>query len=231
MECLVSSPPKIESHRLDSSPVSLRRSIRIMSSIGPMARTAEDLVLLYSIIAGPDGRDTEVLPVPVGDVPELDLKKVRIAFASTFPGFPIAAEICNAIEELAQQLNRLGAVVEEATLPRLDFNQELSSAGELIGMTIGAFQPEENKPPTTLTQYLQALHRRDQSMIAWEKFFQEWDVLLCPPSMTTAFPHCETGSPLRVDDREVVYWMVSAHGTLFNYTGHPAIVLPSMSLR
>jgi amidase len=22
------------------------------------------------------------------------------------------------------------------------------------------------------------------------------------------------------------YWMVSAHSTLFNYTGHPAVVLP-----
>jgi amidase len=23
-----------------------------------------------------------------------------------------------------------------------------------------------------------------------------------------------------------VYWMVSAHSTIFNYTGHPAVVLP-----
>jgi amidase len=30
------------------------RSVRIMSCIGPMARSAEDLTLLYSIIAGPD---------------------------------------------------------------------------------------------------------------------------------------------------------------------------------
>src|SRR6266487_632414 len=36
------------------------RPVRIMSCIGPMARTVDDLALLYSIIAGPDGRDTEV---------------------------------------------------------------------------------------------------------------------------------------------------------------------------
>src|ERR1700694_4982168 len=42
------------------------RPLRIMSTIGPMARTAEDLALLYSIIAGPDGLDNEVPPVPVG---------------------------------------------------------------------------------------------------------------------------------------------------------------------
>jgi len=202
------------------------RSVRLMSCIGPMARTVEDLALPYSIIAGPDRRDTEVQPVPVDDVPEPELKDLRIAFAPTFPGFPAAADIRQAIEELAQQLGRLGVVVEEVALPELDFIQELSSAGELIGMVIGAFQPEENKPPTTLAQYLEALHRRDQSIIAWEQFFDEWDVLLCPPSMVTAFPHRETGSPLQVDAQAVEYWMVSAHCTLFNYTGHPAVVLP-----
>jgi amidase len=108
----------------------------------------------------------------------------------------------------------------------LDFDQALSSAGELIGMAVGAFQPEENQPPATLAQYLEALHRRDQSIIAWEQFFDKWDILLCPPCMTTAFPHCETGAPLRVDGREVVYWLVNAHTTLFNYSGHPAVVLP-----
>src|SRR5690348_15390950 len=69
------------------------RPIRIMSCIGPMARTVEDLTLLYAIIAGPDGRDTEVAPVPVEEVPQLTLKNLRIAFAPTFPGIPATAEI------------------------------------------------------------------------------------------------------------------------------------------
>ena len=117
--------------------LSTPRSVRIMSCIGPMARTVEDLALLYQIIAGPDVRDTEVQPVPVDDVPQLELKHLRIAYAPTFPGFPVAAEIRTAVEELAQQLSPLCAVVEEATLPALDFNQELARAGEVIGMIIG----------------------------------------------------------------------------------------------
>jgi len=44
--------------------------------------------------------------------------------------------------------------------------------------------------------------------------------------MMTAFPHCEPGAPLLVDGQEVSYWMISAHSTVFNYTGHPAAVLP-----
>jgi amidase len=127
--------------------------------------------------------------VPVDDMPKLALKNLRIAFAPTFPGFPAAADIRGAVEELAKQLGHLGATSEKVALPKLDFNQELSRAGELIGMTVGAFQSAENEPPATLAQYLEALQRRDQSIIAWEQFFDEWDVLLCPPSMTTAFPH------------------------------------------
>jgi len=202
------------------------RSVRIMSCIGPMARTAEDLALIYAIIAGPDGRDTEVPPVPIEIVPELRLKDLRIAIAPTFPGFPVAAAVRDAVEELARALSPLCAAVEEAALPELDFNQELMSAGGLIGMMTGAFQTEGDEGPVTLAQYLEALHRRDQAMIAWERFFQAWDVLLCPPSMAAAFPHCETGTPLQVDGQEASYWMISAHCTIFNYTGHPAVVLP-----
>jgi amidase len=202
------------------------RSVRLMSCIGPLARTVEDLLLLYAIIAGPDGRDTDVAPAPVGTPPELDLRRLRIGVAPTFPGFPAAAEMRAAVETLAQQLRSGGATVEAAPLPDLDFSQDLARAGALIGMMIGAFQPSQDAAPTTLAQYLEALHQRDQSMIAWERFFDTWDALLCPPSMVSAFPHCETGSPLQVDGRDTEYWLVSSHSTLFNYTGHPAVVLP-----
>ena len=88
-----------------------------------------------------------------------------------------------------------------------------------------------------LAQYMEALHKRDQSIIAWEQFFESagnlgtrsrdtWDVLLCPPCTVTAFPHQESGSPLLVDGHEVDYMTVGAHTTVFNYPGHPAIVAP-----
>src|SRR5260370_3036277 len=80
------------------------RSVRIMSCIGPMARTVDDLALLYSIIAGPDGRDTEVHPVPADKMAPLELKQLRVAFAPSFPGLPVAAEIRGAVEDLAKQL-------------------------------------------------------------------------------------------------------------------------------
>ena len=197
-----------------------------MACVGPMARTVDDLALLHRLIAGPDGRDTEIQPVPVEEMPELELKNLRIAFATTFPGFPVAHEVRDAVAGLASQLASLCKTVEEAPLPALDFNREMASVGDLIGMVIEAFQPAGKKQPATLAQYLDALHRRDQSIVAWEQFFQAWDVLVCPVSMVTAFPHCQPGSPLRVDGHNQDYWWVSGHSALFNYSGHPAVVVP-----
>jgi amidase len=201
------------------------RPVRIMSCLGPMARSVEDLALLYAIIAGPDGRDTEVAPVPVDALPHIALKDLRVTFAPTFPGFPVASEIRAAVEELAKQLSPRCAVVEEARLPPVDFTQEFARAGELIDMITGAFQLEGQDRPVTLAHYLEGLHIRDQSILAWECFFEEWDLLLCPPAMVTAFPHCPPGSPPRVDDQKVSYYLVSAYGTVFNYAGDPAVVL------
>jgi amidase len=164
--------------------------------------------------------------VPVGPAAAIELGDLRIAIAPTFPAIPVAAEIRAAVAQLAGTLAPLCRVVEETPLPSRDCNEELAGGGALVGMMIGAVQPGAQQPPATLVQYLQALDRRDQSIIAWEQFFDRWDMLLCPASMTTAFPHCDPGSPLQVDGQEVSYWTVSAHGALFNYTGHPAVVLP-----
>jgi amidase len=202
------------------------RSVRIMSCIGPLARTVDDLMLLYSLIAGPDEGDTDVPPVPVEAMPEVELKELRVAVARNFPGFPAAQEVQKAVGELAKQLEPLCAAVEEVALPDIDLMQELSSAGELAGMILGAFQPGEGQEPATLAQYMEALAGRDRAIVAWDRFFHDWDVLLCPPSMTTAFPHREPGLPLQVDGQDVVYWLVNAHTTPFNYTGHPAVVMP-----
>jgi amidase len=202
------------------------RSVRLMSCIGPLARNVEDLALILGIIAGPDGSDTDLAPVPVEDIPEIDLKTLRIAFAPSFPGFPVAGDISAAAENLAKQLKSAGATVEEAKLPKLDLHDDLAQGGELIGMMMEAAQPQPPEQPTPVSRWFEALARRDRSILAWDRFFENCDALLCPVAMTTAFPHCEPGTPTEVDGREQSYWMLPAYGAVFNYSGHPALSMP-----
>ncbi|MER9212790.1 amidase [Mesorhizobium sp. M0663] len=202
------------------------RSVRLISCLGPMARSVEDLVLIYRLIAGPDGSDTDLAPVPVEDMPELDLTTLRIAFAPSFPGFPVAGEIRAAVESLAKELQAAGAIVEEAKLPKLDLHDDLEQGGALIGMMLEAAQPEPREKPTPVSRWFEALARRDRSILAWERFFDGCDALLCPVAMATAFPHCDPGTSIEVDGEKQTYWMLPAYGAVFNYSGHPALSLP-----
>ncbi|PTE10183.1 amidase [Mesorhizobium helmanticense] len=202
------------------------RSVRLMSCLGPLARSVEDLALIYKIIAGPDGRDTDLAPVPVEDMPEPDLRALRIAFAPSFPGFPVASEISATVENLAKQLESASASVEEARLPKLDLHDDLAEGGALIGMMLETAQPEPPEHPTSVTRWFATLARRDRSILAWDRFLESCDALLCPVAMTTAFPHCEPGTPIEVDGKEQSYWMLPAYGAVFNYSGHPALALP-----
>lgn len=203
------------------------RLLRIMATVGPIARTLEDIELLYALIAGADGLDTSAPPVLVDRIPPLPLKSLRIAYAPTFAGVAVSLETRNAIETLAKQLEAAGAVVEEAKLPHFDVGDAFTHIGGIINMMMTAFQPQE-KPPT-VADYFTELDIRDKSILAWEEFFQEWDVLLCPTAMIPAYPHQEPGKPFIIDGEQVDYLAQSIHTTLFNYTGHPAIALPYTS--
>ena len=203
------------------------RSVRIMSCVGPLARSVDDLALVYSLIAGPDRRDTDVPPVPLGlDIEPLSLAGLRVACVPDFPGLPIAAGMRAAVVDLARELERAGAIVDEARWPAFDLGEALADTGALIGMVLGAFESGGDPPGPSLADYFSALQRRDAVTATWERFFDDCDVLLCPVAMTNAFAHCEPGSPLLVDGKPVDYHLVSAHTCLFNYSGHPALAMP-----
>jgi amidase len=201
-------------------------TVRVMAGIGPIARSMGDLALIYRVLAGPDGHDSDVPPVPVDDQPAITLEDVRVAVASNFPGFPIAHAVEDAVHALAKKLEPLCAVVDEPVFPQLDYTAVGKSAADLIAMMVGVYHPKDGDPAATLGQYMEALRKREKTISVWERFFDHWDVLLCPTAMITAFPHCPKDTKLDVDGEKVEYSMIGAHTTLSNYTGQPAAVLP-----
>lgn len=216
---------RVSSHGLRRHP-GKEHTIRVMAGIGPMARSVDDLSLLYRIIAGPDGYDSDVPPVPIGDIPEIALRDVRVAVAPNFPDFPLAHVIRDAVTSLARKLEPLCAAVAEPALPPLEYTAQGKRAADLIAMMVGVYHPKDGDPAAKLGDYMEALRERDSTIAVWERFLDQWDVLLCPAAMTTAFPHCPKDTELEVDGEKVQYSMIGAHTTLFNYTGQPAVVIP-----
>lgn len=207
---------------------------RVLGVSGPMARSVDDLILAFTVLAGPDGRDTEVSPRSIAsDVPFLSMRELRIAWAPTFPGTPVAASIAAALRDFAAELSRDGAHVREA-LPEIDFDEMRALwkeyymgfafvMREVWGVPTSATAPSA---PPTLIDLMRINDRRDRLIRAWDSFHEEWDVFLCPAAIVTAFPHCAPGSPISVDGAIAPYGRINHHCFPFNITGQPAAVIP-----
>jgi amidase len=209
-----------------ADPPGMTRNFRIMFIHGPIARDVDDLELALRVIAGPDGRDHEVPQMPLPEPGPVRLDTLRIAYAPAFPGSPVAAEISVAVERFALSLSDVVAQVAP-TLPEIDFAAERRLFSDLTdGLSFAIYPPREGRAPLSLAAHLEMLDRRDMVISAWERFFDDWDVLLCPPAMTTAFTHRKMGEPVAVDGVERPYWSLLDYTCPFNLTGHPAGVMP-----
>jgi len=203
------------------------RKFRIMSVAGPMARSVEDLRLALQIISGPDGRDTHVPPVPWHEMARPVLRELRIAWASTFPGMPIAHDIRTGIEKLAQELEQSGIQMEQC-LPEVDFLAQAQLGEHLFSLLASVLDPQvEQKRSDSLDDYLLALHQRDGFMVAWEEFFTKWDALVCPAGPITAERHADTIAMVDgvvVPDEQVK--LLDIPSSLSPVSGCPTVVIP-----
>ncbi|MCO5178290.1 MAG: amidase, partial [Thermomicrobiales bacterium] len=200
------------------------RTTRVMNCIGPLARSIDDLELALSVIAGPDIADPDVPPVPLTPSPQIDLANTRFAIAQRFPGVPADAATQQVIAQIGSALERVGAAVEE-TLPEIDFDEQLAIRAALRVIVRMRIEPPPAGPPSA-EEYFRLLQQRDVLIGDWERFFATYDALVCPVMMVPAFPHCERGTPIVVDDVAADYNLLAGYCRPFNLTGHPVVTLP-----
>jgi len=204
------------------------RKFRLMSVAGPMARSTEDLRLTLRLLAGPDGYDSHVPPVPWRECEIPEARDLRIAWSSDIPGSSVQDEIGTAVEEAARELARRGAAVEVA-LPGVDPKDQYELAEELFGLVAGTFSEEptafseetdatlEGGRHSSLEDYLTALDRRDEMIQAWDRFFSRWDALVLPAGTHTAERHGEEPA----DPAEEYPYALS------QISGCPMVVIPA----
>jgi amidase len=231
------------------------KSLRHICSFGPLARCVQDLRLCLALIAGPDGQDMDVPPVPLEGTPARPLRELRFAWTDDFGGVPVTMETRAALERLAGTLAGLGCRVERANLPGFDFKLVWQTYGTIMGTIAGMSLPlplralgrlagpiiSRHEPiyraimqgtRRDMRRYFEALTRRDALIEALERFLSEWDAWLCPVSCTPAFTHRRSGvtwpaQTIEVDGIKIPYWKASiSYTTPFNLTGNPVVVLP-----
>jgi fatty acid amide hydrolase 2 len=88
-----------------------------MLGIGPLARRAEDLMPFLRAVAGPDGEDTTVRGVELGDPAQISIEGLRVAISEDASILPVSLELRNARVRAAKALQAAGARVRRASLP------------------------------------------------------------------------------------------------------------------
>lgn len=96
-----------------------------INAVGPMARFVEDLPLLLSVVAGPDGLDPFVQGARAGDPAAVEVGRLRVGYY-TFDGVRrVSPGTSAAVEAAAGALASCGCEVEEVVPPDLSAATEL----------------------------------------------------------------------------------------------------------
>jgi len=184
-----------------------------VSVVGPLGRAAEDLALALDIVAGPDELQAAgwrlELPAPAAR----RLRDFRVAVWLDQPGYEVAPEVRQRLEAAVAAVERAGARVDRAARPGFDVERAYDAYLRLFMAVIMARRPpdvyeravEEAKSlapdapryaaartrATALAhrEWLALNEERTRLRWAWHAFFRDVDVLLCPISPVTAFPH------------------------------------------
>ncbi|MYD95820.1 MAG: amidase [Gammaproteobacteria bacterium] len=215
-----------------------------LSTAGPMARTVDDLALLFSVLAGPDPRVPNCLPEAGPSfqlVEPVDLAKLRIAVTDDFGGLPVEPGIRDAIGELRDVLADAGAVVFDAAPDLADARRIfhiLRATGfrRRFGPMSDAHKAElkdtihwnlEAGLELTAADYDWVYPARAALVAGFAEFFEKADLLIGPTTQVQPFD-IETDWPRVVDGERMstyIEWMESC--SWITVTCCPALSLPA----
>src|ERR1051326_5944410 len=112
-------------------PPRLPRALRAMNTLGPLARSVEDLALVTKIICGPDDAEWDVPPVPWREPPERPLAEHRFAWCTDIGGVPVTHATQDGIRKLAAAPGAAGCAVEERNPDGFSFDEAWETWGEI----------------------------------------------------------------------------------------------------
>ncbi|MBN9527985.1 MAG: amidase [Alphaproteobacteria bacterium] len=217
-----------------------------MAVAGPMARSAADLDLALDVLAGPD-LDAAAYRLALPPARHRTLRDHRVLVLDHHPLVPLQAAIRTRLNAVADDLIRAGCTVGREAPGLPDLRMVARVFGRLLLSFAGADMPQQaydemrarasgtdDDPQTALTlshrDWIVADRQRSWIRHLWRQVFGDWDIVLCPVTPTTAFPHDhrdQTVRTLAVDGREIPYNSQSIWCGIANMAGLPATALPA----
>ncbi|CAD5366733.1 Amidase domain-containing protein [Rubrivivax sp. A210] len=183
---------------------------RTLAVAGPLARSIDDLALALDVFTQPTSHDRNVAPLLADMGGNVDISKLKIAWADDFGGVPVSAEIKDKLHAFVKKLAQAGATVHKVEPQGMDYNEIWETWGSFVGAqgnydmsnlmrAIGHLFSKgtlKNLPmqrkivgPTSVKKLMQAFELQSQYITKMDNFLSDYDAWLCPVSATTAFKH------------------------------------------
>ena len=214
-----------------------------LDHVGPMTRTVQDNAIMMNVMAGYDPQDPASSDTPMPDLTqglEEGIKGLRLGILKEISLDGVDSEVRNAVNEATTLLERLGASVEEVSVPLLSYSDAISSAivmGEASAYHApylktrpegyGARVRARNEAGLGLlaTQYIKAQRARTLLNQQMNLALKQVDALVTPTSGIGA-PQIGQKT-VKIDGTEEPILVALAKLTrTFNITGTPAISIP-----
>jgi Asp-tRNA(Asn)/Glu-tRNA(Gln) amidotransferase A subunit family amidase len=214
----------------------------LIGVVGPMARTATDLKVLFEVMQGSDDGDPSAAPVPVRWPEEDALKRLRIGYFEDDGRTPVTAETRAAVRTAAEALQRAGFQVEPFRPEGLELARQLwwkifgVAGGMLLGPMMNGHEAEIGpllkqfsswvaaEPSHTGESLLDTWVQRDLVRMKIVAQMRRYPVLLCPAAAIPAFRHGERS--WQIGGKTVQYLDAWSYTEWFNLLGTPAVVVP-----
>lgn len=210
----------------------------LMGVAGPMARSANDVRLLFAALAGYDSQDPFSVPVPL-EPPKAD--GVRIGLMEQFYKVPVTAEVRTAVREAAKVLEGIGFKVEPfeprglerapnlwwfffGELPAPVTKQLIQGREKDAHWTGTEFLNSIEGPPPTSLAVLNNLAARDRLRAALLRQMESVPLILAPACAVPAFHHRERR--WEADGKPIGLFEAMMPVTPWNLLGLPAMVVP-----
>jgi len=211
----------------------------LLGVAGPMARTAEDVRLLFTVLAGYDSQDPFSAPVPVLTP---DVTGLRIGLMEQFGDVPVQPEIRGTVRKASRTLEQIGFKVQPFKPHGLQRVPDLwwFFFGQLpASITKQLIEGREQDAHWTGTELLQRalsehapvvedlvfnLATRDRLRTALLRELENTPLILSPPCSIPAFMHRQRG--WIVGGKTIGLLDAMTQVTPWNLLGLPAAVVP-----
>jgi len=180
---------------LDS--VRFHRNVADVNVFGPLARSIDDLELLFDILAGPNPDDAPGWKLDLPPARARELANFRVVAWLDDDFCPVHPSVGDVLERAVAALESAGAQIDRTRRPDLSPLAAAIDGSNLIGSAtdISDDDSRDGADQAMSHRVWDVMHReRGELRQRWAEFFSDVDVLLCPVTPTPAFKHVHATS-------------------------------------